>query len=148
MARGDVLTFQEFSYQLGLEQHNFSTDVLKLGIVDATITPVIGQATPTWTDFSANEVSTAGGYPAGGIIIANPTWTQVGNVSTLNGDDIAIVQNIAGFTDAFWGIIYNFTNATEMAISFLEFTGPVSEAAGPIAINWDALGLATLTRTA
>lgn len=148
MARGDILTFEEFVLQIGTESHNFSSDTLKLGIVDNTITPTIGDTTPTWGDYSANEVGTGGGYVAGGITLTSVTFTETGGVATLDAANISLVQDASGFTDAYWGIIYNDTNATDMAISFLEFAGPVSEVAGPIAINWSASGIATITRTA
>lgn len=148
MARGTVLTFQEFVDQIGEEGHNFASDTLKLGIVDNVITPLIGDGTPTWGDYSANEVSAAGGYVVGGIALTTLTWTHAANVNTLDADNIVISQNGAGFTNAYWGILYNDTNITDMAIAFLEFNGPVSEQAGDININWGASGILTLTRTA
>lgn len=147
MARGDLIVFEEFSLQLGTKQHDLSSDVIKAGIVDATLTPLANIATPTWTDFSANEVSTGGGYPAGGIVLANVVYTEVGGVAKLDADDISILQDAGGFADGFWVIIYNFTNGTEMAICFVELDGPVSEVAGPIAIAWNASGITTVTVT-
>lgn len=147
MARGDLIVFEEFSKQLGDEAHNFQSDVLKAGIVDATITPLAADGTPTWTDYSANEVSAAGGYIAGGLTLANVVYTEVGGIATLDADDIAILQDAGGFTDGFWVIIYNDTNPTDMAICFIELTGPVSEVAGPITISWNASGIATVTVT-
>ena len=145
MARGDLTVFEEFSRQLGDEEHNFQSDVIKAGIVDATITPTAADATPTWTDYSANEVSAAGGYVAGGLTLASVTYTEAGGVATLDADDIAIIQDAGGFTDGFWVIIYNDTNGTDMAIAFVELAGPVSEVAGPITISWNASGIATVT---
>lgn len=148
MARDDLLTFEEFTLNIGLKEFNLETDVLKLGLVDSTITPTIAQTSPTWGDFSANEVSTGGGYPAGGIVIANNTYTEASGVATLDGDDLALILDLSGFTDAFWGILYSDTHATDGALGFLDLGGPVSEVAGPIAINWNASGIWTLTRTA
>ena len=147
MARGDLTVFEEFSKQLGDEAHNFQSDVLKAGIVDATITPLAADTTPTWGDYSANEVSAGGGYVAGGLTLANVVYTETGGVAKLDADDIAILQNAGGFTDGFWVIIYNDTNATDMAIAFVELAGPVSEVAGPITISWNAGGIATITVT-
>jgi len=148
MARDDWTTFEEFSEQLGNEQHNFSSDTLKAGLVDSTITPTAGDTTPTWTDYSANEVGTGGGYPAGGITLSSVTWTETGGTATLNAVDLALAQNGSGFTDAYWLILYNDTNATDMAIGFLDLGGPVSEVAGPITITWNALGIITNAVTA
>ncbi len=147
MARGDLVVFEEFALNIGLEIFQLETDVLKMGIVDATITPAAGDATPTWGDYSANEVSTGGGYPAGGEVIANNTYTEAAGVGTLNGDDISIVQNASGFTDGYWGIIYSDTAAADNAIGFLDLGGPVSEVAGPITVTWDASGITTVTVT-
>ena len=42
MARGDFTVFEEFADQLGKELHNFSSDTLKLAIIDNTVTPAAG----------------------------------------------------------------------------------------------------------
>ncbi len=146
MARGDVLSFEEFTLQLGTESHNFSSDVLKLGIVDSTITPTIGDATPTWGDYSANEVGTGGGYVADGLTLASVTWTETGGTTTLDAANISLSQDASGFTDAYWGIVYNDTSGTDMAIAFVELAGPVSEVSGPIEINWNASGIIAVAR--
>ena len=145
MARGDLVLFQEFALNIGLEQHQLETDVLKVGIVDVTITPTAADATPTWSDYSANEVATTGGYVAGGVTVANNTYTESAGVGTLDGDDISIVQNASGFTDGYWGILYNSTNVSGMAIGFVDLGGPVSEVAGPMSITWNASGILTVT---
>lgn len=146
MAAGDLTLFEEFSKQLGEEKHNFSTDTLKLGIVDNTVTPTAGDATPAWADYSANEVSSAGGYVAGGIALTGVTFTEVAGVATLDDTgNISLAQDAGGFTNGYWGILYNDTEATDMAIAFVDLGGPVSEQAGPITINWGASGIATIT---
>ena len=148
MARGDFILFEEFADQIGEEGHKFDTDVLKLGIVDNTATPLDTQAAPTWATYSANEVATTGGYTADGETLSGVTWAEVDGVGTLDDTgNISLAQNGSGFTDAYWGILYNDTNVTDMAIGFLEFTGPVSEVAGPINVNWGAGGILTITVT-
>lgn len=146
MARGDFTVFQEFALQLGQELHTLATDVLKLGIVNATVTPTAGDATPAWGDYSANEVSTAGGYAAGGVSLSGVTWTEAAGVATLDDTgNIALAQNASGFTDGYWGILYNSSAAGSQAIGFLDLGGPVSEVAGPVNINWSASGILTVT---
>ena len=147
MARGDLTVFEEFSLQLGDSEHDFQSDTLKVGIVDNTITPTAGDATPTWGDYSANEVSTGGGYPAGGITLTSVTYTETGGVATLDAADVSLLQNASGFTDGYWAIVYNDTNATDAAITFVDLGGPVSEVDGPITITWNASGIATVTVT-
>jgi len=145
MAAGDITLFEEFAEQLGNEKHNFASDVLKLGLIDNTTPPTAADASPTWSDYSGNEVSTAGGYTADGETLANVSFSEAGGVATLDADDVALAQDGSGFTDAYWGILYNDTEATDMAIGFVELDGPVSEQDGPIKIQWNASGIARIT---
>lgn len=145
MATGTITVFQEFSDQLGKEIHNFSSDTLKLAIVDNTLTPTAGDTTPTWSDYSANEVSTGGGYTANGITLSSVTWAETAGVATLDAANVSLSQNALGFTDAYWGIIYNDTATNDDAIAFVELGGPVSEQSGPVAINFNASGILTVT---
>ena len=59
-----------------------------------------------------------------------------------------ISQNASGFTDGYWGILYNDTNGTDMAICFIDLGGPVSEVDGDITISWNASGIQTVTVSA
>lgn len=145
MATGDVTIFEEFAENIGGSDHNFSSDTLKLGLIDNTAAPTAADATPAWSDYSANEVSTAGGYTANGETLANVSWSEASGVATLDADNVSLSQNGSGFTDAYWGIIYNDTHASDAAIGFVELGGPVSEQAGPVAINWNASGILTVT---
>jgi len=145
MARGDLTLFEEFADNIGKEIHNFASDTLKLGIVDDTITPTAADATPTWSDYSANEESTAGGYTADGETLASVTYTETDGVATLDAANVSLAQNGSGFTDAYWGILYNSSAAGGNAIGFVDLGGPVSEQAGPAAINWNASGILTVT---
>lgn len=136
MARGTVLMFDEFLLECGKGTHDLSTDTLKLGIVDDTITPAQTQTSPTWSDFSANEVSTSGGYPSGGITLTTVTFTLVSGIPTLAADDAGLTMNASGFTDGYWGILYNSSSGSGEAIGAVDMDGPVSEQAGPIDFEW------------
>ena len=144
MARGDLTVFEEFVDQIGEEQHKFDSDTLKLGLIDNTAAPTAADATPTWSDYSANEVSTAGGYTANGETLTNVSWSEADGTATLDADDVELAQNGSGFTDAYYGILYNDTNGTDMAIAFVDLGGPVSEQDGPITISWNASGILTV----
>jgi len=145
MARGDLTLFEEFAAQLAGETHNFSSDTLKLGLVDDTLTPTAADGTPTWSDYSANEVGTGGGYTADGITLASVSWSETGGVGTLDAADVSLTQNASGFTDAYWAILYNDSAGSDEAIAFVDLGGPVSEQDGPVAINWNASGILTIT---
>lgn len=150
MARGDVTLFEEFVDQLGSENHNLENggDVIKVGLINNDAPPAASDATPTWSDYSANEVdSVAGGYPADGLTLANQSYAEVAGIATFDADNIAIVKDVAGFTDAYWGIIYNSSNGSGMAIGFVELDGPLAEASADVNINWHADGIFTVTIT-
>lgn len=151
MARGDFTVFEEFADQLGEEIHNFVSDTIKLAIIDNVVTPTAADATPAWgatsgVDYDANEVTNAGGYTTGGETIP-VTWTEAAGVATLDDDsgDIALAQDASGFTDGYWGILYNDSATNKNAIGFLDLGGPVSEQAGPVNINWNVSGILTVT---
>ena len=145
MAQGDVTVFEEFALALGDEVHDFAADTFRLGIIDNTTPPTASDATPTWDDYSANEVSTAGGYNSGGETLDSVTFTEAAGVATFDAADEVIAQNGSGFTDGYWGIIYNDTAASDNAVCFIEMGGPVSEQDGDITFAWNASGIFTIT---
>lgn len=146
MARGDVTVFEEFALQVGQEHHALASDTIKVGFITNGVTPAAGDATPAWADYSASEVGTGGNYVAGGFTLSGVTFTEAAGVATLDDTgNIALAQDAGGFTDAYWGIIYNDSAAGKQAIAFIDLDGPVSEVAGPIAINWGAGGILTIT---
>ena len=153
MARGDFTVFEEFADQLGMELHDFDNDTIKLALIDDVITPTAADSTPAWgassgVDYDSNEVTNAGGYTTGGETVA-VTWTEAAGVATLDDDsgDVSLSQDGSGFTDAYWGILYNDSAANKNAIGFLDLGGPLSEQDGPIEITWHVSGILTVTVT-
>lgn len=145
MATGDLTLFEEFGREIGEELHNFSSDTLKIGLIDNSTPPTAADATPRWGDYSANEVdSTAGNYTANGETLAGVAWTEAAGVSTLAAQSFTIAQDGSGFTNGYWAIIYNDTAAADQAIGFIELGGPVSEVAGDVTIKFNgaAVGVA------
>ena len=146
MARGDFTVFEEFADMLGMELFDFDNDTFKMGLIDNTTPPTAADATPQWSDYSANEVGTGGNYTANGETVP-VTWEEADGVATLNDDsgDISLAQDGSGFTDAYWGIFYD--SDSGYAIGFLDLDGPVSEQDGPVTITFDASGILTITVT-
>ena len=145
MARGDVTVFEEakaFMIDGGWE----SADDIKVAICDNTAAPTAGTATPALGDFT--EVGTGGTYSAGG--------TSLGNLGTLVAEAAGVMTfdsatnptwaaNGSNDTDAYWGIIYNDTDASDLAIAFVDLGGPVNMATGALTITWNASGIFTIT---
>ena len=46
--------------------------------------------------------------------------------------------------DAYWGLIYNDTDAGDLAIGFLDLGGPVDMSTGDLTITWNASGVFTI----
>lgn len=154
MARGDLSVFNEFTIFLGEKLINLETDVIKLALIDAIITPAIDTANPTWEvgssqDYDANEVVTSAEYPAGGLTVSGPELIRAVAVATFDDDDsdLSIAQNGSGFTDAKWAIMYSDTATLKNAICFIDLGTAISQQAGPININFNASGILTITRT-
>ena len=140
MAQGDVTIFDEFENDKGTGVHDLPSDVLKVALVDSTITPTAADATPRWADYSANEVSGTN-YTAGGETIGSVTWITAAGKTTLAGDDVGWVMHASGPTDARWGIIVNTSAASEQAIGFVDLGEVLSLQADHIDIEWGVGGI-------
>jgi|OpeIllAssembly_1097287.scaffolds.fasta_scaffold28821_3 hypothetical protein len=142
MARGDFHPFDAFFLELGKGNYDFSTLTIKVGIVNSTLTPARGDTTPTWSDYSANEVSGTN-YPAGGVTLDNVTWAVTSGIAKLDSDDETIAQSGTGFSNGYFGIVYETTGGN--AIGWLDLGGPVGNVAEALVIavptnGWLRLG--------
>ena len=149
MAAGDVLWFNQGFVDLGAKVHNLGADVLKIGFVTAAVTPTVATADPRWgtgggTNLSTNQVAVGGSY-TGPITLAGVTWTLSAG-GKLTATSVTIAQHASGFTNARWAIIYNDTDAGKHAIAFGDLGSDRSIVPGPLALNWNAGGVLTLTQ--
>jgi hypothetical protein len=146
MARGDFRIFNEAEAKM-FDGDWASTDHFYLAICDNTTTPTATTATPTLSDFT--QVGSAGTYPSGGYDLG--TWAtmvaQTAGVVTIDSStNPSCAANASNDVDAYWGIVYNFTDAAHDALGFVDLGGPVDMTAGPLTITWNASGLATISR--
>lgn len=152
MARGDVHWFAAASNKAWTgTSFNLSTDTLKIGLVTNATVPTVGTNDPRWgaggtTDFSANQVATATAY-TGPITAASQSYTRSAGVNTLDIADITINQDAAGFTDAYWAILYDDTVAGKFALLYVDLGGPVSIVGGALTFTINAAGIHTKTAT-
>lgn len=145
MATGDVVYFEEaldFSFFGGWA----TTNDIKCAILDNTATPTAAFATPALGDFT--EVGTAGSYVAGGTSLG--TWgtlsVEAGGTLTFDsGTNPTWAQHASNDVDAWWGLLYNDTQAGDDALAFVELGGPVDMSAGSLTITWNASGIFTIT---
>ena len=139
MATGDLTVFEEFALELGKETHNFPTgnDTLKFGIIDNTSAPTAADATPAWTDYSANQIGTGGGY-TGPVSLTGVDYTEAAGVATLVANSFTISQNASGQgSTTAWGVIYNETAAADEAIAFVEL-GTIDITSGDLVVKFNS----------
>lgn len=145
MARGDVVVFEEAKAKM-LDGDWASTDHFYCAICDNTATPTAGFATPTLGDFT--EVGNGGTYTTGGTDLGTlaDLVTEAGGIMTfLSVVNPTWAQDAGNDADAFWGIIYNYTDAGKDAVAFVDLGGPVDMSAGDLTITWSASGIFTIT---
>ncbi len=144
MARGDIVIFEEaLAYMIAEDWA--STDHFYLAICDNTATPTAATGTPVLGNFT--EVTDAGTYTAGG--------TDLGTLSALVSEaagtmkfDSAVnptwAQDGSSDVDAYWGIIYNYTDEGKDCIAFVDLGGPVDMSGGDLTVTWNASGIFTI----
>jgi len=147
MATGDIIFFDEFMSMGDYVAGWATTDDIKVAVLDNTTAPAAGDTTPALADYT--EVGTGGTYTAGGTSIGTwaATWAQSSGTGTFDsGTNPSWAQDAGNDTDAYWGLIYNDTQAGDPAIGFVELGGPVDMSAGSLTITWNASGIATFTK--
>lgn len=116
--------FNCFALDVGKGLHNFSTDVLKIYLTNAT---------PSLSNTVYNtpaDLSTAGGYTAGGVTIGTNTWSQASGLASLVAGVGSIVWTATtGFGPFRYAVLYNFTAAAKNLIGYVDYGAPTSIAA-------------------
>lgn len=149
MAAGEIHWFGQALFDCLSKQHDLGADVIKLGIVDATVTPSLTTAAPHWggtgtTNFAAAQVPVAGTSYTGPVTLTNKSLVNVAGVSKLRADIVNCPQDAAGFTNGRWGILYNFTDVNKRALGFVDLGSTISLVAAPLALDWNGVSNDTL----
>jgi len=148
MARGDVKVFNEATAKM-LDGDWASTDHFYLAICDNTAAPAVNTATPVLGDFT--EVGASGTYVSGGTDLGalSDLVTQTSGTMTFDSTtNPTWEQNASNDTDAYWGIIYNYTDTGKDALAYVDLGGPVDMTAGDLTVTWNASGIFTIARPA
>ena len=144
MATGDLIVFEEAKAVM-LDGDWASTDDFYCAILDNGTTPIAAFATPTLSDFT--EVGASGSYVTGGLNLGALSVLVSEAGGTMKFDSATNptwAQNASNDVDAWWGLVYNFTDAAKDAFCFIELGGPVDMTAGALTITWNASGLITI----
>ena len=144
MARGDVTVFDEAKAKM-LDGDWASTDHFYCAICDNTTAPAADTATPVLGDFT--EVGTGGTYVAGGTdlgTLADLVTESGGTMTFDSATNPTWAANAGNDVDAYWGIIYNYTDAAHDALAFVDLGGPVDMSAVDLTITWNVSGIFTI----
>lgn len=144
MAVNDLVVFDEAKAYM-IDGGWEAADDIKCAIIDNTTTPAAGDTTPALGDYT--EVGAAGSYTTGGTSLGNLGASVTEAAGTMTFDSTTNptwAQNASNDTDAYWGIVYNDTDAGNAAICFIDLGGPVDMTAGDLTITWNASGLFTI----
>lgn len=116
-----VQPYNQFLLQLGngtldMDSHTFKAALMTSGFTFTATNTV-------WSDVSANELVGGNGYTAGGLVLANVTWTQTSGEVTFNFDDPeweATGGPLTGVTDM---VIYDDTVAGDPLMFAVDLDG-------------------------
>lgn len=145
MARGDLVIFEEALAKM-LDGDWASTDHFYCAICDNTATPTADFATPVLGDFT--EVGNGGTYVTGGTdlgTLADLVAEAGGTMTFDSAVNPTWAQDVGNDVDAFWAIVYNFTDAGKDCLCYVDLGGPVDMTAGDLTVTWNASGLFTIS---
>ncbi len=130
--------YERFKANLMNKEVDLEADVIKVSLMDNVHTFVSTEN--TWSQVSADELPTAGGYTVGGATLAGAAVTQAAT-TTFDGTDTAWTS--ATFS-AYHAVLWDDTVATDDLICSFDFGGVKTVTAGTFTIQWHANGIITL----
>jgi hypothetical protein len=146
MARGDLVIFNAALGKM-LDGDWASTDHFYCAICDNTAAPAADTATPVLGDFT--EVGTSGTYVSGGTDLGTLADLVTVSSTTMKFDSATNptwAQNASNDNDAYWAIVYNYTDAGKDALCYVDLGGPVDMTAGDLTVTWNGSGLFTIAK--
>ena len=146
MARGDLTVFEEAMAKM-LDGNWASTDHFYCAICDDTASPTAATATPVLGDFT--EVGDSGTYTTGGTdlgTLADLVAEAAGVVTIDSATNPTWAQDGSNDSDAYWAVVYNYTDAGKDAFFYVDLGGPVDMSAGDLTVTWNASGFVTISK--
>ncbi len=121
----------------------WSSDTIKLAL--ATSAYAVNQATDEFFSDVTNELTTAGGYTAGGIALTTiaPAYDSGTREERFDANDVSL-SALTPSSPFRYGIVYDATPgspSTDMLIAYLNFGADQDPAGLPFAIQWAATGV-------
>lgn len=149
MAAGAFVVYTAANEAIHKNLIDLDTDTIVWTLHSSSYTPS-ANADDTWSDVSATELATAGGYTAGGGTLGSKTVTKSGAVVTFDAADISLPSST--FTAKYLILTKRAGGSltgTDLLLGYfeLESGSTVSPSGGTFAVTWNASGIFTSTRT-
>lgn len=120
---------------------DWDADTIKTGLTTSSYTPA--QDTHDFYNDITNELTTTGGYTAGGVALTTsaPTYTAGTNTMSLDASDAQWTS--ASFT-ARYGFVYKDTgtSSTSPLLVYIDFGADQTVSSGTFTLQWDSQGVA------
>jgi hypothetical protein len=150
MAAGNVVLFSNALLEITKKSFDLSADTIIAALVAAAYTPA-PDTHKLWSDVSANELATGGGYTAGGIALTSQTMTLTAALSTFTAANISWTN--ATLT-AKYCVLSRRAGASlvagDLLLGYVDLNsggGSLSPVAGTLAVNWNASGILTFVHS-
>jgi hypothetical protein len=145
MAAGDISVFDEAKAYM-IDGGWEAADTIKLALLTSATAPTDADTTPALGDYT--QVTAGGNYVAGGETLGTlgNCVTETAGTMTFDdtGESVTWAQNGSNPTNARYGLIYNDTDAGDLAIAWLDLGSVVDMSAGDLTITWNASGIFTI----
>jgi hypothetical protein len=135
--------YGQAALHLARKRCDLLNDTVKLTLHTSTYTP--DQDVHDFQDDLANELSTAGGYTAGGVTLANKTvaYTAGTNTVTFDADDVTISNSTLTWRTAVISDTTPGTAATNPLLAYYQGDADTVSTGGPTTITVASVGLMT-----
>lgn len=150
MAAGNVTVYSHAVQNISQAAINLASDTIVCTLLTSSYTPA-PNTDATWADVSANELTTASGYTAGGIALSSVTDNLATATVTFDAANVSWASFSATFKYAV--LVKRAGGAlagTDKLIAYLDCNnggGSVTGSGGALTIQWNASGIFTLTHS-
>ncbi len=144
MARGDVTVFNEAKAKM-LDGNWADTDHFYCCLITNAVVPTAADVTPVKGDYT--EVTAGGNYVANGTdlgLLSDLVTETAGTMKFDSATNPTWAQHASNPANAYYGIIYNYTDAGKDAMAFVDLAGPIDMTAGDLTITWNTSGIFTI----
>lgn len=127
---------------------DWDSDTIKIMFCTSGYTP--DQDLHQYKSSVTNEITSGGGYTAGGITLANKTITYTAGTNTCVIDADNVILNSSTISNVRYAVIYDDTPATDAEkplIAYLDFGSDQSSDAGDFIVTFDSGGIAPFVVT-